>query len=204
MKSLSEVVILEYFHLTMNPGVILQVCDMYRLWDALNCIRILFYTHVCSIPSWYVISTKVLVLFVFKVILVGSIPEVRFTLCRFWHKHKDITRVCMLRSLQSCHDSLWPYGLQLARLLCPWDSPSKNPGVGCCALLQAIFPAQGSNPPLLCLLNWQTSSLRLLPHGKPKNIICNLLYKCKRLWLGIFSYLNSCLIAFQRKRLFYK
>ena len=102
MKSLSEVVILEYFHLTMNPGVILQVCDMYRLWDALNCIRILFYTHVCSIPSWYVISTKVLVLFVFKVILVGSIPEVRFTLCCFWHKHKDITRVCMLRSLQSC------------------------------------------------------------------------------------------------------
>ena len=24
----------------------------------------------------------------------------------------------------------------LTRLLCPWDSPGKNPGVGCCALLQ--------------------------------------------------------------------
>ena len=28
-------------------------------------------------------------------------------------------------------DSLRPHGLQLARLLCPWDSPSKNTGVGC-------------------------------------------------------------------------
>ena len=28
------------------------------------------------------------------------------------------------------------------------DSPGKNTGVGCHALLQGIFPAQGSNPPL--------------------------------------------------------
>ena len=31
------------------------------------------------------------------------------------------------------------------RLLCPWDSPGKNTGVGCHALLQGIFSAQGSN-----------------------------------------------------------
>ena len=41
-------------------------------------------------------------------------------------------------------DSLWPHGLQPARLLCPWDSPGKNTGVGCHALLQRIFPTQGS------------------------------------------------------------
>ena len=35
------------------------------------------------------------------------------------------------------------------RLLCPWDSPGKNTGVGCHALLQRIFPTQGSNPGLL-------------------------------------------------------
>ena len=35
-----------------------------------------------------------------------------------------------------------------ARLLCPWDSPGKNTGVGCHALLQGIFPTQGSNPDL--------------------------------------------------------
>ena len=28
-------------------------------------------------------------------------------------------------------DSLWPHGLQPARLLCPWDFPSKNTGVSC-------------------------------------------------------------------------
>ena len=42
-----------------------------------------------------------------------------------------------------------------ARLLCPWDSPGENTGVGCHALPQGIFPTQGSNLPLLCLLHWQ-------------------------------------------------
>ena len=42
-----------------------------------------------------------------------------------------------------------PHGLQPARLLCPWDSPGKITGVGCHALLQGIFPTQGSNPDLL-------------------------------------------------------
>ena len=35
-----------------------------------------------------------------------------------------------------------------SRLLCPWDSPGKNTGVGCYALLQGIFLTQGSNPGL--------------------------------------------------------
>ena len=35
------------------------------------------------------------------------------------------------------------------RLLCPWDSPGKNPGVSCQFLLQGIFPTQGSIPGLL-------------------------------------------------------
>ena len=33
-------------------------------------------------------------------------------------------------------DSLWLHGLQPARLLCPWDFPGKNTGVGCHFLLQ--------------------------------------------------------------------
>ena len=40
--------------------------------------------------------------------------------------------------------SVRPYGLQPARLLCPWNSPGKNTGVGCHSLLQGIFPTQGS------------------------------------------------------------
>ena len=46
-------------------------------------------------------------------------------------------------------DSLPPHGLQPARLLCPWDSPGKDTGEGCHALLQGIFPNQGSNLGLL-------------------------------------------------------
>ena len=46
-------------------------------------------------------------------------------------------------------DSLRPCGLKPIRLLCPWDSPGKNTGVGCHFLFQGIFPTQGSNPSLL-------------------------------------------------------
>ena len=40
-------------------------------------------------------------------------------------------------------------GLQPTSLLCPWDSPGSNTGVGCHALLQGIFPTLGSNMNLL-------------------------------------------------------
>ena len=48
------------------------------------------------------------------------------------------------------------------------ESPNKNTGVGCHELLQGIFPTQGWNPSLLCLLNWQAGSLPLGPAGKPE------------------------------------
>ena len=57
--------------------------------------------------------------------------------------------------------------MQPTRLLCPWDSPGKNIRVGCHFLLQGIFLTQGSNPSLLCLLHWCSSSLPLAPPGKP-------------------------------------
>ena len=41
------------------------------------------------------------------------------------------------KSLQSC-PTLPPHGLQPTRLLCPWDSPGKNIGVGCHFLLQCV------------------------------------------------------------------
>ena len=37
------------------------------------------------------------------------------------------------------------YGLYPARLLCPWNFPGKDTGVGCHALLQGIFSTQGLN-----------------------------------------------------------
>ena len=54
--------------------------------------------------------------------------------------------------------SLRPHGLQPTRLLCPWDFPGKNTGVGCRFCLQGIFRTQGWNS---YLLHWQAGSLSL-------------------------------------------
>ena len=43
-------------------------------------------------------------------------------------------------------DSLWSNGLLPTGLLCPWDFPSKNTGVGCHFFLQGIFPDPGIEP----------------------------------------------------------
>ena len=40
------------------------------------------------------------------------------------------------------------HGLQPTRLLCPWDFPGKNTGVGCCFLLQGIFSPRNQMPSL--------------------------------------------------------
>ena len=47
--------------------------------------------------------------------------------------------------VQSCLTLCDPHGLKPPRLLCPWDSPGKNIGVGCPFLLQRIFLTQGSH-----------------------------------------------------------
>ena len=57
-----------------------------------------------------------------------------------------------------------PHGLKSFRLLCPWDFPGKNTGVGCHFLLGGAFPAQGLNPHLL---HWQVDSSPLSHQGSP-------------------------------------
>ena len=73
-------------------------------------------------------------------------------------------RACQVVSVMS--NSVRPYGVQPARLLCPWDSPGKNTSEVCRALLQEIFLTKGSNPHLLHPLHWQAVSLPLVPPGK--------------------------------------
>ena len=67
--------------------------------------------------------------------------------------------------------TLWPYGLQPARLLCPWGFPGKSTGAGCHFLLQGVFPTQGSNLHLLLhllrVLHCQVDSLPLSHLGNP-------------------------------------
>ena len=59
-------------------------------------------------------------------------------------------------------DPLQAHGLQSSSLLCPWNSPSQNIGVGSCSLLQGIFPTQGSNP---CLPYCRQFLYHLSPRG---------------------------------------
>ena len=64
-------------------------------------------------------------------------------------------------------DSFRPQGQKAARLLCPWDSPGKNTGVGC------IPFSRGSSQPrdqTWNLLHCQKGSLLLVPPGKPHKL----------------------------------
>ena len=54
------------------------------------------------------------------------------------------------------------------KLLCPWDSSGKNTGVGRQALLQGIFPTQGSNSRLSASPALQVDALLTEPPGKPQ------------------------------------
>ena len=85
-------------------------------------------------------------------------------------------------------DSLWPHGLQPTRLLCPWNSPSRNTGVGCHFLLQRIFPTQGLNLCLLHFLHWQVDSLPRSLQGSPAwpELKLSMLIWCLDLW-RVFS-----------------
>ena len=47
-------------------------------------------------------------------------------------------------------NSLWPH-----RLYSPWNSPGQNTGVGSLSLFQRIFPTQGSNSGLYCIVYWE-------------------------------------------------
>ena len=62
----------------------------------------------------------------------------------------DVTQVAGGRVLAQAHSSILPWRIprtdEPARLLCPWDFPGKNTGVGHHFLLQGIFPTQALNP----------------------------------------------------------
>ena len=63
---------------------------------------------------------------------------------RLWGKHQLKRYSVKVLVTQSCLTLCNPM-VQPTRLLCPWDSPGNNTGVGGHSLLQGIFPTQGSN-----------------------------------------------------------
>ena len=70
-------------------------------------------------------------------------------------------------------DSLWPFGLQPTRLLCPWDFSA---GIGCHFLFQEIFLTSGLNLQLLCLLHCMQTLDPLSYWGGPtaSSLLCHL------------------------------
>ena len=69
---------------------------------------------------------------------------------------------CLLLLLFRCgvvSDSWRPHGLKPTRPLCPWDSPGKNPGVGCHALLQGIFQPRDWAATTRCITSFWSISL---------------------------------------------
>ena len=73
------------------------------------------------------------------------------------------------------------------------DSPGKITVRGCPALLQGIFPSQGSKLFLLYLLHWQAGSLPLVPPEKPHDSI---IFSYKRNNIkNVFPKLTNCFVS---------
>ena len=87
------------------------------------------------------------------------------------HTHTHIYIYIFVVQSLSCLTLLSSYGLQPARILCPWDFPGKDTRVDCSFLLQGIFLTQGLNLPLLQLLHWQVDSFLLSHYGIISHII---------------------------------
>ena len=78
---------------------------------------------------------------------------------------------------------------------CPWDSPGKNTGVDCHNLLQRIFPTQGSNSRLFCLLHWQVDSLPLVSPRKPISMYTYMRKVCICVSVYVYSLIHNPILA---------
>ena len=97
---------------------------------------VLIFDWCCTVPHW----------------LMGFVVCVCVCVC---------VSVCGWFSLSVMPDSLWSHGL-----LCSWNCPGKNTGVGSHSLLHSTFLTHGSNPDL----PHRRLTLYYLSHqGSPKN-----------------------------------
>ena len=84
--------------------------------------------------------------------------------------------------------TLQPHGLWFTRLLCPFDFPGKNTGMGYHLLLQGVFLTQGLNSCLLHFLHWQAVSLPLSHLGSSKEFRVNYTVDCFQLCTRNFHF----------------
>ena len=121
---------------------------------------------------------------------------------RFSVSSVPYTSKYFVQTLKQLCSSLLCFVTQLCQILCDLmdcslpgssvlgDSPGKNTGVGCHALLQGIFPTQGSNPDLP-----HGSRFFLLSEtpGKPKNPRVGSLSLLQKIFLTQVSNQVSCI-----------
>ena len=93
--------------------------------------------------------------------------------------------VCALVT-QWCLTVCNPMDCSSPRLLCPWNSPDENIGVGSHSLLKGIFPTQGLNPGLAL---WADS----LPSESPEKPIYMYIYMCVYIRTYIYIYITELL-----------
>ena len=84
------------------------------------------------------------------------------------------------------------------QVLCLWNFPGKNIGVGCRFLLQGIFPTQGSNILLLYLLYWQVDSLSPL-HWKRRILNTRLPEKSSEALVLNYVHSSKCYLKRERE-----
>ena len=84
-------------------------------------------------------------------------------IARYWIYFPVLYSACLVA--QSCLTLCDPMDCSPPGSSVHGDSPGKNTGVGCHALLQGIFLTQGSNPCLLCLMHCR-QILYLLSHWR--------------------------------------
>ena len=97
------------------------------------------------------------------------------------------------KSLQLCPTLCDPMYLQPSRILCPWDSPGKNTGVGCHALLQGIFPTQGLNP---CLMFPALAGFPLSGPVEKSTVVSHLVFLPKNLTVNLTKKKKKMLLTF--------
>ena len=83
-----------------------------------------------------------------------------------WSQYGDVIQKLVAKSESVSRsvvsNSQHLHALQPARLLCPWNSPGKNTGVGCHSFLQRVFPTQGLKSVLLHCRQWQNHVYRIM------------------------------------------
>ena len=169
-----------WFHSTLkcqNPSTKIRKKALLSLYLTLKCgikaFGLSLFLSLCKREEWFsVLPLRILLLNYQARVWLRETHVMRET-----HLQGTLDRL-FLRACLVMSNSLWPYQLEPARLLCPLDFLGKNTGVGCHFLLQGIFPTQGLNLRLLWLLHWQADSLPLshlrshLPLSIYKRIDC--------------------------------